>query len=77
MTRSLPLAAVLAAGLALPALAEQAPQAAAPEAAQTKSAADTKRVVMVRRLGAPQKTCSPFQRHRRIVWRPLPQTKAQ
>lgn len=77
MTRSLSLAAVLAAGLAFPALAEPAPQVAAFEAAKAKSTADSKRVVMVRTLGAPQKSCSPFQRQRQIVWRPLPQTKTQ
>ena len=77
MIRSLSLAAVLAAGLALPALAEDTATEAAPAATEaTQAAPDLGEATsdqtampyaMVRKVGPKQ--CSPFMRGRRVVWK--------
>jgi len=74
MTRSLSLAVLLAAGLALPAVAEETPAQSAP--AEAKSVAAPQPFRMVRTLGG-DKSCKRFRLSRRIVWRPMPQSQTQ
>jgi hypothetical protein len=72
MPRSLSLVVVLAAGLALPAIAESAAPQSAKASAQSQAANTTAPFKMVRTLGGKPtvggETCSRFMVGQRVIW---------